>query len=81
MAFKNWTKRTTVAPKLKCLSPTSEAYEENVKRAHLQVFIWKAALHPKSPDLDPTQFWWSKDELNKVLMPVILPKGIEAAPA
>ena len=35
----------------------------------------------KPSDLDPIQFGWSKDELNKVLMPVILPKGIEAAPA
>ena len=75
MALINWTKKTIVAPKLKCIPPTSEAFEENVKRAHLQVCIWKAALHPKPPDLDPAQFGWSKDEINKVPMPVILTKG------
>ena len=74
-------KKTTVAPKMKCLPPTSEAFEENVKRARLQVCILTAALHPKPPDLDSTQFGWSKDEFNKILMPVILPKGIEAVPA
>ena len=73
-------KKAIVVPKFKCL-PTSEAFEENVKRALLQVCIWIAALHLKPLDLDPTQFGWSKDELNKVLMPVILPTGIEAAPA
>ena len=48
-------------PKLMSLSPTSEAFAENVKRAHFQAFIWKAALSEDPPHLDATEFGWSRD--------------------
>ena len=34
----------TRVPKLASLTPTTEAFTENVKRAHLQTFLWKNAL-------------------------------------
>ena len=44
------------APKLKSLPPTSEAFEQNVRRAHFQVSVWKAALEKYLPELAPTNF-------------------------
>lgn len=35
-------------PSLKSLPPTSEGFEQNVRRAHSQVCIWKAALKKSS---------------------------------
>jgi len=39
-------KNITSAPELKSLPPTSEAFRENVKRAHIQAAIWKSCLQP-----------------------------------
>ena len=64
------TRKAAFAPKLKSLPPTSEAFMENIKRAHLQACIWKSALYPNSPHVGPTDFGWSKDEANKVLIPI-----------
>ena len=38
------------------LPPTTEAFSENVKRAHLQTFIWKNALQLDQQKLDPTDY-------------------------
>ena len=40
------------------LPPTTEAFSENVKRAHLQTFIWKNALQLDQQKLDPTDYGW-----------------------
>ena len=61
------------------LPPTMEAFHENVKRAHFQCAIWKSALLDP-PDLDPTQYGWSRDEETKSLLPVVLPPTISPAP-
>ena len=47
--YEVWIGKTSIrivtgAPKLKSLPPTSEAFEQNVRRAHCQVSVWKAAL-------------------------------------
>ncbi|KAH9508496.1 hypothetical protein Btru_055357 [Bulinus truncatus] len=65
--YAQWLSRTgkrkaKIAPKLKSLPPTSEAFEENVKRAHIQTCIWKNALLRDPPNLDPTKFGWQKDD-------------------
>ena len=81
MAFENRTQKAEFAPKLKSLPPTFEAFMENVKCAHLQACIWKSALHPNHPHVEPTEFSWFKDEGNKVLIPTTVLKCIDAAPA
>ncbi|KAG0718576.1 hypothetical protein GWK47_052177 [Chionoecetes opilio] len=73
-------RKVTSIPKLKSLPPTSEAFEQNVKRAHYQVWIWKAALSKKPPDLLPTDFGWEKDEATKSLLPITVPEGAALAP-
>ena len=52
------------APLLKTLPPTSESFEEHVKRAHLQA---------------ATQYGWSLDERAQVLDPVPLPPDVSPA--
>ena len=57
-----WTAKTgrkaaAIIAKLCSLPPTSEAFLENVKRAHFQCAIWRRALQ-EPPDLDPTTFGW-----------------------
>ena len=59
-------------PKICSLPPTSEAFRENVKRAHLQCAIWKRALQ-EPPNVDPTGYGWERDEEKKSLEPVTLP--------
>ena len=50
------------APKLCSLPPTTEAFAENVARAHLQLAVWKSALCPTPPVLDSTAHGWSQTE-------------------
>ena len=64
-------RKVTGAPKLKSLPPTPEAFEQNVRRAHFQVSVWKAALEKGSPELAPTNFGWEKDEASSSLLPVM----------
>ena len=59
-------------PKLCSLPPTTEAFEENVKRAHFQCVIWRNALQ-EPPDLDPTKYGWSKDDNTNSFKPIMLP--------
>ena len=49
-------------PKLASLPPTNEAFNENVARAHVQVAVWRNALQPDQPAIDPTAFGWSLEE-------------------
>ena len=73
-------KAPSCAPKLCSLPPTSEAFRENVKRAHLQTCTWTHAVDTDPPSLDPVQFGWTKDETSKTLVPVMLPKTVQLAP-
>ena len=74
-------KKSTSAPKLKSLPPTSEAFAENVKRAHFQTAVWKSALEGSPPDVNATDFGWNRDEKNKCLIPVPLPPNVQPAPS
>jgi hypothetical protein len=44
------------APELKSLPPTTEAFEQNVQRAHIQTTIWKSANESDPPQLDPAEY-------------------------
>ena len=81
-----WTARIgrpgmTHAPKLASLPPTTEAFSENVKRAHLQTFIWKHALQLHPQKLEPTEYGWIKDESAKSLQPTTVPADTPLAPS
>ena len=72
--IKVWHQKTSKArkkaPDLQSLPPTSEAFKENVKRAHLQAIVWYSTMEAESPAINFTDYGWNKDELNKVLAPV-----------
>ncbi len=61
------------APKLASLPPTNEAFNENVARAHLQVAVWRNALQPDPPAIEPIAYGWSLEEGSKTLIPTTLP--------
>ena len=73
-------RKVTGAPKLKSLPPTSEAFDQNVRRAHFQVSVWRAVLEKDPPELAPTNFGWEKDEASRSLLPVTIPEGVALAP-
>ena len=56
------------SPKIKSLPPTDEAALQHVRRARLQVIIWRTAGQQSPPDTDITQFGWSIEK--NVLTPV-----------
>ena len=75
------TGRTSAVPtKLCSLPPTSEAFEENVKRAHLQAIVWRSLEDSSLPELDVEKYGWVKDSKLKTLQPVLLPTNVELAP-
>ena len=71
-------KATTL--KLCSLPPTSEAFEQNVARAHLQVAIWLHALDPNPPVSDPTSYGQSQEEGSTALSPTTVPLDTSLAP-
>ena len=77
--IKGWTTKTGKKTATKFLPPTSEVFEENVKRAHFQCAIWRKALQ-EPLNLDPTEYGWCKDEETKSLQPVTLPPSKLPAP-
>ena len=83
LSFKVWKGKTGRAslvssPKLMSLPPTFEAFK--LKRAHFQACIWLNCHNLDPPKMDPEQYGWEKDRLNKTLMPVMMPKNTLAAP-
>ena len=48
-------------------------FAENVARAHVQFAVWKSALEPTPPVLDPTEHGWSKTEGSTTLRPTTIP--------
>ncbi len=72
--------RLSKAPELKTLPPTTEAFEQNVLRAHIQTAIWKSTNEPDPPQLNPTEYGWTRDEAKKSLNPVMVPSEVKMAP-
>ena len=69
-------KARKTAPPLQFLPPTDKSFKEHVKRAHLQAMVWYATMKAGSPAVDPTLYGWSRDELNKALLPIDLLKAL-----
>ena len=66
------------APKLQTLPRTTEAFEMNSARAHLQVAIWIHAEYPDPPSLNPELYGWHRD--GTCLTPLALPPNVHQAP-
>ena len=73
-------KNITAAPALKTIPPTTEAFRENVLRAHVQTAVWKSAPLPDPPSFEPTDYGWSREESTKTLIPKTLPPDVALAP-
>ena len=71
-------RKVTGAPKLKSLPPTSEAFEQNVRRAHFQVSM-ENSIRKDPPELAPTNFGWEKDEASRSLLPVTISEDVALA--
>ena len=67
------------SPKLCSLPPTTEAFTENVKRAHFQATIWRNIQHDP-PEADIEEFGWRKEDKDRSLSPVATPEGVKCAP-
>ena len=70
LRYKVWTSKMAShkinsAPKLQNLPPTSEAFHQHVRRAHLQAAIWKSALDSDPPNLNPTDYGWTRAHRHK----------------
>ena len=78
-----WTKRAgkslASAPKLPSLPSKTDSFCENAKRAHFQTCVWKHAIDPNPPALDPLEHGWKACEEEKSLMPVMVPAGVKIA--
>ena len=73
-------KTATAAPLLQSLPPTSKAFREHVKRAHLVAAQFLASDEPDPPDIFPVQYGWTYDELNKCYNPMTFPADVDPAP-
>ncbi|CAH3121622.1 unnamed protein product [Porites lobata] len=56
-------KTSSSTPKIETLPPSTEAFTQNVKRAHLQACVWKEAVCSDPPDVDPVNFGYSDTNL------------------
>ena len=77
----NGRKGASILPKLKSLPRTVEAFRENVKLAHFEACIWKAALQQDPPELNPLEFGWASEGPSGAYCPVSLPRKVEVAPS
>ena len=81
--YKIWTTKfgntATSTTKIQSVPPTTEAFIENVKRSHLQMGTWKAALSLDPPALDPVEYGYVKHEPSKTLLPTTVPDGVTLA--
>ena len=67
------------APKLSSLPPTTESFAQNAARAHLQVAVWKNALEPNPPQMEPRDFGWTQVP-GKEMYPTPISDGVALAP-
>ena len=62
------------------LHPTYGSFKENVARAHLQVSIWRKALEPNPPAIDPLTHGWTRLRGSTSLTPTSVAEGISLVP-
>ena len=67
------------APKLSSLPPTTESFAQNATRAHLQVAVWRNALEPNPPQMEPRDIGWTQ-VAGKEMYPTPISDGIALAP-
>ena len=85
LRYKVWTNKMSnhklnSAPKLRILPPTTEAFDQYVKGAHLQAAIWRSTLDSDPPKLDPVDYgFYISTESNK-FEPVALSADVSPAP-
>ena len=65
---------------LTSLPPTTEAFYENVKRDHIQAFIWKRALDAEPQYLNWCDYGWQKDEVSNTFLPITIASNVALAP-
>ncbi len=73
--------RLYIYAKVILIAPTKEAFEENVKRAHYQSYVWRSIEAAESPVADPDKYGWTRDEMNRTLVPITVPETVSLAPA
>ena len=73
------TKKESLQHQNSATPPTTEAFQENVKRAHNQAIIWRSLDSDDVPDLDPETFGWKKNMSTKSLTPVAIPESVPLA--
>ena len=56
-------KNQATAPKLATLPPTTEAFRQNVLRAHLQATIWRNCNNWEPSNLNPEESGFYKEDL------------------
>ena len=69
-----------LAPSLKSLPPTDEAFEPNVLRGHYQVCCWKYAHKSRPPSLRPLDHGWIYDEALRQIVPRLVLDGVKMVP-
>ena len=72
--------KSSAAPKLCSLPPTTEAFEQNVRRAHDQVALWYSALGGDPPAMNAVEDGWESVDTNRRLIPRNMANGISYAP-
>ena len=81
---KMWAKKVSrsvaSAPKLSLLPPTTESFAQNAPRAHLQVAVWRNALEPNPPQMEPKDFGWTQVVAGKEMYPTPISGGVALAP-
>ncbi|KAJ8334026.1 hypothetical protein SKAU_G00413450 [Synaphobranchus kaupii] len=68
------------APNLAALPLTTEAFIENVKRAHFQAILWRNVNVNLPSALNPEEFGWKKYTCNRSLSPTNLPEDAKFVP-
>ena len=74
-------KKSSNSPVLKSLPPTNEALEMNIKQAHNVAIMWKNCVTGNTPELNPCEYDWDRNEGDKSLRLTTLPVTIKVAPA
>ena len=74
-------KGVCIQPELQYLPPSSTAFKENVKRAHLQATMWQTALNTDPPDMSSYDYVWLKYDHFKSLQPKTIPHDQQFAPS
>ena len=62
--------------KLCSLPQTTEAFNQNIRRAHFEDAQWYAALDPDPPPLNPREYGWEADDINKSHSATTVAQGV-----